>query len=63
MRYNYSKVKVVREDEKYDYIIMTNRTVYNPNKDISKTQTCFEKYKGESLSNVKRGYLTISQIK
>ena len=62
-KYNFSKVKIVREDENYDFIIMTNRTIYNPNEDISKTQTCFQKYKGKNNSNVKRGYLTISQIK
>ena len=62
-KYNFSKVKIVREDENYDFIIMTNRTIYNPNEDISKTQTCFQKYKGKNISNVKRGYLTISQIK
>ena len=62
-KYNFSKVKIVREDENYDFIIMTNRTIYNPNEDISKTKTCFQKHKGKDISNVKRGYLTISQIK
>tara|TARA_Y100000590_G_scaffold318828_1_gene360779 strand:+ start:1276 stop:2841 length:1566 start_codon:yes stop_codon:yes gene_type:complete len=62
-KYNFSKVKIVREDEKYDFIIMTNRTIYNPSEEVSKTQTCFQKYKGKNVSSVKRGYLTISQIK
>ena len=31
-----------------EFIIMTNRTIYNPNEDISKTQTCFQKYKGKN---------------
>ena len=26
-------MKIVREDENYDFIIMTNRTIYNPNEE------------------------------
>ena len=63
---NFSKVNVVGVNDKYDYIIMTNRAIFDGNiesLDLSKAKTCFDKYIGSTKSSVKRYGLTLSQIK
>ena len=63
-KFGYSKVRVVRMDEDYDFIIMTNRLHWTDS-DIKKTETCFKKYenKGEIFSKVEKNGLLLSVIK
>ena len=58
-KFNFKNVKVVTPDEKYDYIMMTNR-IYAIGKNI---KTCFDHYPGKIFSSVERRGLTISLIK
>ena len=65
----FSKIEIVHSSENYDFIIMTNRTTWMNDmlswdiKDQDKITNCFEKYKGENLSIVKRNNLVISTIR
>ena len=59
------KYKIVDKDEKFDFIIMNNRVIwdlksddYNP----KNKQTCFEKYKGEDLIKIEKRGLVLSKI-
>ena len=66
---NFSKIKIVNPDEKYDFMIMTNRTVWSENilswniKDEDKITSCFDRFKGKNLSVVKRNKLILSIIR
>ena len=62
-KFKYSKVRVAREDENFDFIIMTNRAIFDGADDTSNAKTCFEKYAGHNISYVKRYGLVLSQIK
>jgi len=62
-KFNYSKTQIVRIDENFDFILLTNRTTYDENVDLEKTKTCFQKYQGKSVSRIKRYGLVLSQIK
>ena len=62
-KFNYSKTQIVRTDEDFDFILLTNRTTYDEHVDLEKTKTCFQKYQGKSVSRIKRYGLVLSQIK
>jgi len=62
-KFNYSKVQIVRVDEDFDFILLTNRTTYDENVDLENTKTCFQKYRGENASEIKRYGLILSQIR
>jgi len=62
-KFNYLKTQIVRSDENFDYILLTNRTTYDANVDLKKTQTCFQKYAGEDISKITRQGLILSKIK
>ena len=63
-KFGYSKVRVVRIDEDYDFVIMTNRLHWTDS-NIKKTETCFKKYenKGKIFSKVEKQGLILSIIK
>ena len=63
-KFGYSKVRVVRIDEDYDFVIMTNRLHWTDS-NIKKTKTCFKKYenKGKIFSKVEKQGLILSIIK
>ena len=48
---------LVNVDEKFDYIIMNNRAIWD-----SGTQTCFDRYKGKDIITIKRRGLILSKI-
>ena len=59
------KFKIVSRNEDFDYIIMNNRVIWDKKSDIydSKTaETCFEKYSGNDLIEIKKRGLVISKI-
>jgi len=65
-----SKITIVNTNESYDFIIMTNRTIWKDNKISINTKnqksgitTCFQKFKGKDLSTVKRNNLLLSTIR
>ena len=62
-KFNYSKVMLVRHDEEFDYIIMNNRVTYEDIYSLESASTCFQKYKGSTITFVERNGLVISQIK
>ncbi len=62
-KYNYSKVRLVRPEEKYDYVLATNRVDWNSVGKTSKSTTCFQTFEGETLSKVERNGLILSVIK
>ena len=66
----FSKITVVSTNESYDFVIMTNRTIWKDNEfstntmnQKSKIITCFEKFEGKDLSTVKRNNLLLSTIR
>ena len=59
------KFKIVNKNEDYDYIIMNNRITWELGNDLSnpkKIRTCFEKYNGIDVAEIKRRGLTLSKI-
>ena len=58
-KFNFKNITVVTPDEKYDYIMMSNR-IYTIGKT---TQSCFDHYDGKIFSTVKRRGLTLTLIK
>lgn len=57
------KYKIVRDNEKPDYIIMTNRVLADYDKKNPMQKTCFDKYKGETIESVNRRGLELSVIR
>jgi len=58
------KIKMVNQNENYDFIIMTNRITWgNDMENLNEAITCFDKFKGKDISNVKRNGLIISTIR
>ena len=58
------KIKMVNQNENYDFIIMTNRITWgNDMENLGEAITCFDKFKGKDISNVKRNGLVISTIR
>ena len=60
-KYKFSKVLVVRPDEKPDYVIMTNRVNWSVT-NSQNGETCFKSYKGKTISTVSRYGLILSKI-
>ena len=54
------KYKLVTRHENFDFIIMTNRVIWDET--TKKAQTCFEKYSGNDLIKVQKRGLIISKI-
>ena len=46
----------------YDFIIMNNRVVFDKKKDSKKIETCFQKFEGEDIIQIKARDLVISKI-
>ena len=63
LKKNNIKFKIVRDDEKPEFVILTNRTIdtYIYSKNINE-KTCFDKHKNENILEVKRNGLTLSAI-
>ena len=61
-KYNYFKVRIVRPEENYDYVLMTNRVNWAI-QEKDKQKTCFKSFDGEIKSFVSRNSLNISLIK
>ena len=64
-KYKNLKFKLVNNDEDFDFIIMNNRISWdlkNTEIDIQKNKTCFQKFPGEDLINVKRRGLILSRM-
>ena len=65
----FSKIKIVNTNENHNFIIMTNRTIWNDDilswniDDSNKITNCFDKFKGTNLSAVKRSNLLLSAIR
>ena len=61
----FSKVILVSTNENYDYVLMTNRVVWDHDalKNLDKAKTCFQKFQGDDLSSVKRNGLVLSTIR
>ena len=58
----FKKVDYLYED--YDYIIMTNRTIENSYvNNLTKVETCFDKFKGEDVITVSRRGLVLSTLR
>ena len=55
--------RIVNEEEKPNFIIMTNRLVKIQSDKENNYKTCFEKYKGESIISVERKDLKLSTVK
>ena len=55
----------VKRDEEYDYIIMTNRVVWDTKSidNPKKAMTCYEKFRGEDVITVKRRGLILSTVR
>ena len=62
-KYNYSKVSLVRWDENYDYVLVTNRVDWSSIDDINNSKTCFQTFTGKNKSFVMRNGLVLSAIK
>ena len=62
-KYNFSKVKIVGLDDKYDYVMMTNRVNWQTINNLNNAKTCFQSFEGETVSEVNRNGLTLSMIK
>jgi hypothetical protein len=57
-------IKIVNQNEDYDFIIMTNRITWgNDMENLSEAITCFDKFKGKDISTVERNGLLISTIR
>jgi hypothetical protein len=70
LKYYLKKLKNIRfnfvhPDDKYDYIVLTNRVVWNEEgiKNPKKAKTCYEKYMGENILYVSRKNLALSAIR
>ena len=64
-RYKNLKFKIVNLDENFDYIIMNNRINWdlkNIEIDTMKNKTCFDKYLGEDIIQIKRRGLILSKL-
>ena len=60
----FSKIKMVNQNEDYDFIIMTNRIAWGEDMgNFNHVSTCFEKFAGKNLSSVKRNNLVLSTIR
>ena len=59
-KYGFKKVNIVRVDEDYDFMIMTNRALVSDN--LENASNCFMKYDGGIVKKVQRNGLTISKI-
>ena len=58
------KIKMVSQNEDYDFIIMTNRITWgNDMENLDEAITCFDKFKGKDISTVSRNGLIISTIR
>ena len=56
--------QIVRASENPDFIILANRVLMNYDKEnLSKMITCFDKYKGINIEEVKRNGLILSALK
>ena len=56
--------RIVREEENPNFIILTNRVLRDYNKENSREMvTCFDKYDGINIEEVKRNGLVLSAIK
>ena len=55
--------KIVRDEESPDYIILTNRIVQVNDGDGKNYKTCFNKYRGKNILEVKRNNLVLSAVK
>jgi len=52
------------DDENFDYVIMTNRSVKDKNiNNLSRITTCFKKIKGDDLIKVERNSLMLSTLR
>ena len=52
------------DDENFDYVIMTNRSVKDKNiNNLSEITTCFKKIKGKDLIKVERNSLMLSTLR
>ena len=59
------KFEIVDRNKNFDYMIMNNRVIWDTNNgllDPESAQTCFEKFVGEDVIQIKRRGLTISKI-
>ncbi len=56
------KYKMVKNSEDYDFIIMNNRIVFQQSGDPKEIKTCYEKFSGNDILNVKSRDLSISKI-
>lgn len=70
LKYYLKKIKNIRfnfvhPDDKYDYIVLTNRVVWNEEgvKNPKKAKTCYEKYIGKNILHVSRKNLALSAIR
>ena len=54
--------RMVNNNENYDFIIMNNRVVFDKKKDSKKIETCFQKFEGEDIIQIKARDLVISKI-
>ena len=70
LKYYLKKLKNIRFTlvnpyDQYDYIIMTNRVVWNEEgvKNPKKAKTCYDTYKGKNILTVSRKKLTLSTIR
>ncbi|MDC0473202.1 hypothetical protein OAN27_04470, partial [Pelagibacteraceae bacterium] len=62
-KYNYSNVSIVRWNENYDYVLVTNRVDWTSIDDLSSSKTCFQTFKGRNKTFVQRNGLILSAIK
>ena len=61
-KYNYSKVRVVRWEENYDYMLLTNRVDWTSIDNLNKAKTCFESFMNDNVSTVERNGLILSAV-
>ena len=61
-KYDYLNVRVVRWNENYDYILLTNRVDWSSLDNINEARTCFESFKKDIVSKVERNGLVLSVI-
>ena len=59
---NYEKRDL--HNDKFDYIIMTNRVVEKKNNNVlEEVKTCFQKYEGKDLITIERNGLILSTLR
>ncbi len=59
--FNFQKVNYLNES--FDYIIMTNRTVYEEDSKLLNAKTCFDRFSGSDIITVKRNGLVLSTMR